>query len=225
VILQVQLISSVHPSDCPNWEYADHPKREVILKERTIDVLVQLQGQTIDSLESAADTRLIHGYLFCLLVPREHLYFAGHYRGEDFRCLKSYPVGIERERDIGLHPSRVVETMEQIALRIRQGIKALDTTHLLPDSQMSPEDKLLNTVVFACRVFDAFLRVHPYANGNGHAARFIVWAILGRYGYWPTQFTIEPRPNYPLYGWVINQYRKGNRQLLENYILRCIVGD
>lgn len=221
----MQLISSVHPSDCVPWEYADRPKREVILQERTLDILVQLERNTIDTLESAADTRPIHGYLFSLLTPREQIYYAGHYRGEEFRCLKNYPVGIEGEPDIGLHPSRVVETMDKIALRIRQGMKALDTTHQLPDSHISPEDKLLNTVVFACRVFDAFLRVHPYANGNGHAARFIVWAILGRYGYWPTRFTIEPRPNYPLYAWAINEYRKGNRQPLEDYILTCIVGD
>lgn len=214
----------MHPPDCPNWEYADHPKREIILKERTVDVLVQLYQQTLDCVESAVDTRLIHGYLFSLLTPREHIYFAGHYRGEDFRCLKYYPVGIEGERNVGLHPSRVLETMEQIAQIIRQGMKALDATHQLPDTKISPEDKLLNTVAFACRIFNAFLRVHPYANGNGHTARFIVWAILGRYGYWPTQFPIDPRPNYPLYAWAINEYRKGNNQPLEDYILTCIVG-
>lgn len=214
----------MHPPDCPVWEYADYPKREIILKERTVDVLVQLHEQQLDFVASAADTRLIHGYLFSLLAPREHIYLAGHYRGEDFRCLKYCPVGIEGEPDVGLHPSRVVETMEQIARVIRQKMKELDAKHQLPDTKISPEDKLLYTVKFACSIFNAVLWVHPYANGNGHAARFIVWAILGRYGYWPTQFTVEPRPNYPLYAWAIKEYRKGNMQPLEDYILACIIG-
>ena len=214
----------MRPLDCPNWDYADSPKREKILKQRTAEIIVHLYRQTLDLLDSAADSRPIHGYLFSLLTPREYIYYAGHYRGEDFYCLKHYEVGIEGDPNVGLHSSLVLDTMEKIATAIRQGIKTLDATHQLTDSQLSPENKLLNTVAFACKVFDAVLRVHPYANGNGHAARFILWAILGRYGYWPTEFPIEPRPNFPLYAWAIAEYRNGNRQPLEEYILKCIAG-
>ena len=125
---------------------------------------------------------------------------------------------------VGFPPFLVEERMEKIAQWIRQGMRALDATHQLPDTQVSPEDKLLNTVAFACAIFAEVLRVHPYANGNGHAARFILWTILGKYGYWPKYFPIEPRPNHPLYAWAIAEYLKGNRQELEDYILMCIAG-
>ncbi|MCP2727485.1 hypothetical protein [Limnofasciculus baicalensis] len=215
----------MHQLDCPTWEYSHHPKREEILKKRTKDVLVALYEQTLDLLESAADSRSIHSYLFSLLTPREEVYFAGHYRGEDFRCLKHYEVIIKENPSVGFSASIVVGQMEVLAKEIREGIKLLDATHQIPDSEISPEDKLLNTVVFACKVFYIVLLIHPYANGNGHAARFILWAILGRYGYLPLQFPIHPRPNYPLYNEAIEAYSQGNRQVLEEYILRCIIGE
>lgn len=211
----------MHPLDCPAWEYAEHPKREVILKERIEDIIVQLYQQNLEFVENAADSRPIHSYLFSLLVPREHIYYAGHYRGEDFPCLKNYYAGIEGDSSVGFPPFIVEERMEKIAHWVRQGMVALDATHQLPDTQVSPEDKLLNTIAFACVIFAEVIRVHPYANGNGHAARFILWAILGKYGYWLKRFPIGPRPNHPLYVWAIGEYLNGNRQPLEDYILMC----
>jgi fido (protein-threonine AMPylation protein) len=214
----------MQPLECPAWEYANHPKREVILKQRTEDVLVELYQQNFDFVESAADTRPIHRYLFSLLVPRKYIYYAGHYRGEDFPCLKNYEVTLTGSSE-ECYPAFLVEPrMEKIGQWVREGMKVLDATHQLPDAQLAPEDKLLNTVTFTCTIFDEVLRVHPYANGNGHAARFMIWAILGKYGYWPKQFPIEPRPNHPLYSWAIAAYRKGNKEALENYILMCIAG-
>ncbi|HBE21512.1 MAG TPA: hypothetical protein DEG17_13495 [Cyanobacteria bacterium UBA11149] len=215
----------MHPSDCPAWEYANHPKREEILKQRTLDILRGLYEQTFDSLEIAADSREIHRYLFGLLTPREEVYFAGHYRGEDFPCLKYYEVIIPGDYRVGFPSAIVVAQMEILEEEIREGIKSLDTIHQTPNDQISPEDKLINSVIFACGVFYTVLRIHPYANGNGHAARFILWAILGRYGYWPLKFPIEPRPDYPLYTQAIEEYGNGKPELLQNYILQCIIGD
>ena len=216
----------MHPpdSDCPAWEYADHPKREVILKERTEDILFQLYQQQLEVDQNAADSHAIHGYLFSLLAPREHSYYAGHYRGENFPCLKNYYAGIQVDSSVGFPPFLVEDRMEKLAQWVGEGMRALDATHQLPDTQVSPEDKLLNTVTFACAIFAEVLRVHPYANGNGHVARFILWCILGKYDYWPKHFPIEPRPNHPQYFWAIGEYLKGNRQPLEDYILVCIAG-
>jgi fido (protein-threonine AMPylation protein) len=212
----------MHSPDCPAWEYADHPKQKVILKQRTEDIIIQLYQQTLDVVENAADSRPIHGYLFSLLAPREHFYYAGHYRGEDFDCLKDYYAGIEGDSSVGFPPFLVEERMEKIGQWVREGMRALEATHQLPDTQLSPEDKLLNTIAFGCAIFAEVLRVHPYANGNGHAARFILWAILGKYGYWPRQFPIDPRPNHPSYLWATAECLKGNSQPLEDYILMCM---
>lgn len=215
----------MQPANCPNWEYIQHPKHKVILKRKTIDILVKLRTLQIDSAQSAIDSRAIHQYLFSDLTPENCKYFAGHYRGEDFRCLKSYHVGIKGDWRVGLPPQFVAVRMQQLSETIERGILALDAAHTLPHSKLSQIDKLLNTVTFASLVFEKVLQIHPYANGNGHAARFIVWAILGRYGYWPKRFPIDPRPSDASYIDSIIEYRNGNRQPLEEYLLKCIIGE
>src|SRR5437879_5952982 len=78
-------------------------------------------------------------------------------------------------------------------------------------------EKLL--VAFVCAVFSDFLKIHPYANGNGHAARFIAWALLGRYRLWPTTWPIHPRMPDPGYTQMLRDYRTGNKSALEQCLL------
>jgi fido (protein-threonine AMPylation protein) len=216
--------TGINNEDCPQWEYRTNPQHEVILKRKVIDILVKLRNQELNSAESAADSRAVHRYLFEELTPPGHAYFAGHYRGENFPCLKDYGIGVEDDVRVGCNAAIAPQKMEQIAQMVRVGLQLLDTTFRLPKAQFSPVEHLLNTVAFACRVFEQVLRIHPYANGNGHAARFILWAILGRYGYWPKRFPIETRPSEPDYIESLVKYRNGETQPLEEYILRCIIG-
>ena len=81
--------------------------------------------------------------------------------------------------------NRVHPEMEELADAIRECLAALDAAHDRPDGQIPPRMKLYSVVVVACRVLEWFLRIHPYANGNGHIARLVVVGLLGRYGYWP----------------------------------------
>lgn len=81
---------------------------------------------------------------------------------------------------------------------------------------------MCHVVALASRVFEALLRIHPYVNGNGHIARLIVWCILGRYGYWPLRWTIDPRPTFPEYTVAIKEYRSGNPDMLERMIMQCL---
>ena len=123
------------------------------------------------------------------------------------------------------HPYRgATATMSPPALSHVEAILGGPTAAGLPSGQLSDEDKALYTVMFACRVFEIFLRVHPYANGNGHVARFLIWSILGRYDYWPQQWPIEPRPPDPPDSQLIVEYRNGNPEPLEQYVLQCIAG-
>lgn len=116
--------------------------------------------------------------------------------------------------------------MDAITQTVVGGLNVLDVENARPDGDLPMDQKLLNTVIFACKVFEIVLRVHPYANGNGHAARFIVWAILGRYGFWPRSWAwpLDPRPSDPPYSRIIFEYRNGNRQPLEEFVLRSVTG-
>jgi hypothetical protein len=205
-----------HPLDCPAWEYQDHPRKQQILAERVAAVLRDLALGVVDSRQVAMDTRPVHLYCFLELTPPGHEYYAGHYRGEPYRCLRHCSVGIAGDPRVGYPPQSVRYWMQELERITASGLHALDSDVLL-----SPKQRLWSLVVFICRVFEFFLRIHPYVNGNGHTARFILWSGLGRYGHWPRRWTVEPRPGPP-YLDVIRMYRDGNHEALESYVLSML---
>lgn len=210
------------PSDCPPFEYTSHQDYPHSLRESTRILLADLRASLIDTAQAAADSRPVHGRLFSNLVPPAHGYYAGHYRGEPFRCLLEYEVGILDDPRVGSPPWAVLSLMRELSKTIGDGLAALDREHQRPQDQISREEKLYSTVALACNVFEHFLRIHPFANGNGHTARFVIWAILGRFGYWPVRWPVEPRPPNPPYVDLIRAYRNGNRVPLERHILGCL---
>lgn len=107
--------------------------------------------------------------------------------------------------------------MAAFAEALRTGFANADAAVASPASQR--EDLLLNLVRFACQAFDVFQRIHPYANGNGHVARFLIWSVLGKYNFWPRRFTIEPRPNEPRFIELIVRHRNGDREPLVEFVL------
>jgi Fic family protein len=111
--------------------------------------------------------------------------------------------------------------MEAVSALLASGFQALDAKH--SDRKLSDEEKLYATVSFACAAFVQLLTIHPYADGNGHAARFVAWAILGHYDYWPREWTIEPRPTHATYADEIVAHRNGNPTPLIRHMLQDLV--
>ena len=208
----------MHPPDCPAWEYCDSPQHDVIVPSRVSEILVALAMGGLDTAQVAADTRKVHRRMFQELTPAGCEYYAGHYRGERFRCLSFYEVGVPGDARVGAPPQSVAFNIGEMNAEVRAGLAALDTSVLL-----APKDRLRYALALACRVFVAFLTIHPYANGNGHAGRLIVWSILGRYGYWPKRWPVEPRPQDPPYSPLIVECRNGNPEPLERHLLQAIV--
>jgi fido (protein-threonine AMPylation protein) len=165
----------------------------------------------------AGDARIVHRRLFQHLTPLSCDYFAGHYRGEDFRCLRECPAVITSDPRVGAPFAMVNGLMADLIARMSV---ALDKIDRLTD----PSERLLGAVRLASYFLEYFLRVHPYANGNGHIARFGVWAILGRYGHWPEQWPVDPRPPDPPYVELIVRYRNGEQAPLEVFLLSMLIG-
>lgn len=210
------------PPDCvPGFNYKDHPDYPQKLRQQTKETLVRLRRGITGTASIASDPRPAHGRMFYRLTPARRAYYAGHYRGESYRCLTEYPVRVRSDPRVGKPPWAVLSLMHELADGVRAGLAALDEQHQKPASQVSPEMNLYMTVALACAVFERFLLVHPFADGNGHAARFVVWAVLGRYGYWPDGWPIDPQPDPP-YIQLIVEYRTGNRQPLEDHIMSFV---
>ncbi len=211
----------VHPRDCPRFEYEDQPRHKHHLAERSRAIVVSLRRRSVNVVALAADSRDAHGFLFNELTPLYCAYYAGHYRGEDLRCLREYVVQVPGDPAVGLEPSLVLRTMAALAFQVRAALLALEGWHT--DPAVTPHNRLVATVRLACLVFERVLTVHPYANGNGHAARFIIWAILGNFGYWPRTWTIDPRPTDPNYAGLIVAHRHGNPMPLVAAVLEDLV--
>lgn len=214
----------MQPATCPEFEYDNHPDRDRILPAACIQLFSALRRSQIDTRASVIDSRPHHDQLFRDLTPPNYRHYAGHYRGEALPCLEHYAVGIQGDPRVGYQPVRVQGAMGQFAATLAAGIAALDVAYALPNAQLSPEQKLTYIVIFAARVFEEFLRIHPYANGNGHMARFIVIALLGRFGYWMKQWPIDGRPPDPPYSDLIPAYRDGDPEALEKFIFQCLLG-
>lgn len=210
-----------HPADCPVFDYQHHPRHREVLVARIAELVNGLRRLRLDTCAVAQDSRPIHRLLFTGLTPLDYDYYAGHYRGEAFRCLRDYEVVVPSDPRVGLPPDSVLAAMDSIAQAMGEAIETLDTRHR--DPAITAGDRLVSAVQVACEALEVVLRVHPYANGNGHAARFVVWAILGRYGYWLRNWPIEPRPDDPPYTTHIVEYRNGNHAPLETFLLRNLL--
>ena len=214
----------MHPfSECPNWEYTDDPHHAQILKVEAAKILQAIYDGALSIDVAALDTRPTHKQLFSRLVHPKMWYLAGHYRGEDFKCLRYRPAGIPVNPRVGSQPAVVNLDLREFRKHVRATVAGLDTLMELPDAKISPREKLKYIVAAACSLFSEFLLIHPYANGNGHIARIMLTWILARYGYWLSEFPIEPRPNEPAYTDAILRYQSGQFDALESLVLLSII--
>ena len=211
----------MHPVDCPEWEY-EHSPNHALVALRCIEFLKALRSGHVVHKATLLDTRGEHGKIFLGTTPARCNYFAGHYRGEGYRCLEFYGVKVAADPRVGADPRRVVYEMANLStVIINPGLAALKAAFECPDSRISPEQKLHYLVVFCCKVLEEFLRIHPYANGNGHTGRLIVWVLLAAHGYWPQRWPLDESPPY---SHLLTQYRNRVHQPLEDFVLKCISG-
>jgi fido (protein-threonine AMPylation protein) len=212
----------MHPGDCPAFDYKSVDGYDKVLRGRTERLLRDLRGGNLLARPMAIDSRPTHSELFNGLTPPKCEYFAGHYRGERFRCLAFYEVGVLGDPGVGAPAQNVGRLMDNLAGRINSLLDQLDTQHQKPEEEVSAVYRLRAAAAVAADVFERFLMIHPYADGNGHTARFVVWAVLARHGYYPVRWRIHPRPGHRDYTELIVQHRYGVRAPLQRAILESI---
>ena len=218
------LLAPSLPIGCPAWEYKAIPGHDNLLVQRNTTALAKLAtADPREVREFLKDTRPFHGQLFRDLTPEGYPYYAGNYRGQHFHCLKHYTVRIASDPRVGHSPDQVWQSMVTFASRAESVWNELAVLISVPRVWMTPAEKLVRSIEIAVALFVYFLEIHPYANGNGHAARIVLIALLSCYGVrlsarWP----IHPRPNDPPYSDFIQKYRSGQRVPLVRFVLDCI---
>jgi fido (protein-threonine AMPylation protein) len=207
---------------CPEWQYGRHTDCSRLLPASAATVLTAIQAGKYPVTKFAQDTRPIHLTLFTGLTPHGFDYYAGNYRGSHHICLKTYEVKIVGDSLVGTKAAKVKSEIERLGKLIVSSVDKIDKALGEQIRPMTPAQRTVAVVKLACSAFVSFLTVHPYADGNGHTARALLWLLLFRFGYVPSGWTIDPRPSIPDYGALIAQHRRGVRDPLEQYVLQRI---
>jgi fido (protein-threonine AMPylation protein) len=130
-------------------------------------------------------------------IPRPFDYYAGEVRDSDAR----HPDLIGYEVRVGSAPGvpsaqvpRALERFEDAAQAAAANLDAAIDVGADP-SAMQPRE-LHGVLTYCAALHGEWIRIHPFANGNGRTARLWAnWAAL-RYGL-PPFVTIKPRPRHP----------------------------
>jgi hypothetical protein len=218
----------MHPPDCPSWDYQNQPDYAALIAPQIRTIISRLRDREAEPQSIVRDSRPAHGAIFRACAHPPYEYFAGHYRGEPFRCLEFYAVGVDGDPNVGTAPANVwpeIRWFSAVADRTLMWLDdALGQASRNPLVRQTRQDKLIYASFLAARFFEWFLRIHPFANGNGHIGRLIVICVMGHYGFWPdSAWPIDPRPADLRYLPAIIEYRNGDPIPLQEYILSCFV--
>ncbi len=167
----------------PNWD-EDSPQ----LRENLVKILAEIvrdaELREPPSRETAREWQA--GFMKGLDVPDAR--FTGAYRGEP--GLEHTAVRVET--NYGVAPSKVSEALKQFEAKLQALVAELDA--LLPIGQDPTADQLAAIVDLCAWAHAEWIRIHPFANGNGRTAR--LWAnwLAVRYGL-PPFIRLRPRPD------------------------------
>lgn len=114
----------------------------------------------------------------------------GRFRGE--AGLESCRVRVGRHE--GTAPQRVRADLDNFIVKLQAALYTLDKT--APADGTLDADELNAVLEISAWAHAEWVRIHPFANGNGRTARLLANAILLRYGLPPAVRT-RPRPGNP----------------------------
>ena len=182
----------------PSWQEDDSSNLSLIQTNA---------AQLITELRASAEERI-------LLTPDElcrwhtRLYvgcgvpfagYVGHFRGDPaIKELIDYEVGLGAPlkggnfEKMGVWARRVGDEIAAVLAGLNAVFADLDR-QLPVGRSPSTADQILQVISFAALAHGEFLRVHPFANGNGRIGRLLVAFICLRYGV-PMFLHIKPRP-------------------------------
>lgn len=185
----------------------DPPGSEQRILANVDAVLAQIAADANDRHEpSVAAAREWHRRIYAgveLPVP----YYAGEPRDSDPR----FPELQRYEVKIGVHPgtpsAQVPQALDSFEGQARRAVVSLDEA--VPAGGAPADTFVLHGILSLCAVLHGeWVRIHPFANGNGRTARLWAnWAAL-RFGL-PAFVTPKPRPSKP-YGVAAMASMSGN---------------
>lgn len=124
-------------------------------------------------------------------------YYAGEVRDRDERFPELIGYEVEVGGALGVPSAEVPAALDRFEESLRTAVARLDAA--IPDGSPPQSGPELHSVLTLCAyAHGEWVRIHPFANGNGRVAR--LWALWGaaRYGL-PPFVRLKPRPDGLLY--------------------------
>jgi fido (protein-threonine AMPylation protein) len=200
------------------WKYENHSNADVLVP-RAETIQKRLLSGVLDTEALLMDTRPVHAELFKGLTPKGCAHFAGHYRGENFDNLRDYSVIVPADFLVGnAAPAVVPRLINEFSSQISETLLTLDSLLATP---LAEGERERHVTRFASKFFERFLTIHPYVNGNGHVARFLLLAFLSRYGFWLRKWPIHPTGKLE-YGRLISMARRGIPEAVSHEVLKAL---
>ncbi len=167
----------------PEWD-KDSPRLRQNLKQVLKDILLAAERREIPTLEAARhwQSRMMEG----LNVPDRR--YVGAFRGEPGLEHIQVRVGA----NYGVDSVEVSEELARFEKKLQALVAELDA--LLPMDQELDADQLAAVIDLCAWVHAEWVRIHPFANGNGRTARLWANSLAVRYGL-PPFIRLRPRPN------------------------------
>ena len=167
----------------PDWD-EDSPR----LRKNLAHVLGTLRRsakeRTTPSVEQAREWQR----LFMEGLEADDARYVGAYRGEP--GLENVQVRIGTQ--YGVPADSVAEELRKFQAKLQESVGALD--EMLPPGHGLTADQLGAVIVLCAWTHSEWVRIHPFANGNGRTARLWANSIALRYGL-PPFVRLRPKPD------------------------------
>ncbi|WP_213766777.1 Fic family protein [Caballeronia sp. dw_19] len=213
-------------------------------------LLARLRSGEVPERIYLKDTRPVHKALFEGMTAKGCGYFAGNYRGSR-DCLIDYDVtiGFDRRGEVigTTAASNVAVEMDALHAEISADIKSyfseqsseevaaveadvskpaegdVEAGGGIADGDVD-EDTFIKNLDIALEHMVNLMIIHPYANGNGHVGRFLLFCFLSLMGLAVEDWPLDERPPEP-YDFFIARFREGFPNELRQFVIEQIIGD
>jgi Fic/DOC family protein len=214
---------------CPQWEYGHSPRAGELAGRIAAELsAIRLRPRDM-SAEYVTDPRPLHARLFQGLTLPGQPYLSGNYRGHPrYECLRRCVARVRVQGggfDETFPPVLVHAMMRRCSSEILAEMAVLDSVNA--SNAISAEEKLAQIIEAAAYILGGFNVVHPFANGNGHVSRLLVFAFLSRYGYEPKSWLMHSPKNQAdrdAYDALFLAFRANDSKPLQNFLFDKVAG-
>ncbi|HEV2963708.1 MAG TPA: Fic family protein [Candidatus Angelobacter sp.] len=167
----------------PNWD-EDSPKLRENLGRVLKEIARSAEHRETPTLDAAKRWQKLLMEDLDMGTPR----FACAFRGE--QGLKDVQVRVGA--NYGVNAARVAKELTRFEQKLQTIVVQMDV--LLPNRQEPDADQVAAVVDLCAWAHAEWVRIHPFANGNGRTARLWANSLAMRYGL-PPYIRLRPRPD------------------------------